>query len=142
MSSELIVDELTGRASAGSIAVTAEGGTVTTSLQQGLAKAWVNFTGITTTAIRDSLNISGLTDAATGQTNLAYSNAMASVNYMGSFYTNASASGGISDFGNQYTGVYGNGSDGRQTGLTKVGSYSSGFIDSLHNDVATFGDLA
>ncbi len=39
MSSELIVDELTGRASAGSIAVTAEGGTVTTNLQSGLAKA-------------------------------------------------------------------------------------------------------
>lgn len=72
MSSELIVDELTGRASAGSIAVTAEGGTVTTNLQQGLAKAWVNFTG-TTFATNDSFNVGSMTDHGVGTYTVTYS---------------------------------------------------------------------
>ena len=58
MSSELVLDELTGRSSAGSIAVTAEGGTVTTNLQQGLIKSWVNMNGSGTIANRDSFNTS------------------------------------------------------------------------------------
>ena len=60
MSSELVLDELTGRSSAGSIAVTAEGGTVTTNLQGGLAKVWCTIeTEDTDNTILDSLNVSG-----------------------------------------------------------------------------------
>mgnify|MGYP003658572513 CR=1 FL=1 len=81
MSSELIVDELTGRASAGSIAVTAEGGTVTTNLQQGLAKCWCNWNGIGTIAIRDSLNVTSITDNATADTSVTIANDMADTNY-------------------------------------------------------------
>ena len=81
MSSELIVDELTGRASAGSIAVTAEGGTVTTSLQQGLCKSWACWQGNQFTTILDSFNSSGGTDNAQGDYSLAILNDMANVNY-------------------------------------------------------------
>jgi len=81
MSSELIVDELTGRASAGSIAVTAEGGTVTTNLQQGLAKAWVNLNGTGTIAISDSYNVSSLIDIGVGQYEVVFTNAMSNANY-------------------------------------------------------------
>ena len=81
MSSELIVDELTGRASAGSIAVTAEGGTVTTNLQQGLAKAWVNFKGPDTFGIIDSFNLSSMDDNGVGDYTMSILNDMASVNY-------------------------------------------------------------
>jgi hypothetical protein len=81
MSSELIVDELTGRASAGSIAVTAEGGTVTTNLQQGLAKAWVNLDGTGTIVISDSYNVGSLIDIGVGQYEVVFTNAMSNANY-------------------------------------------------------------
>jgi len=43
-----------------------EGGAVNTSIQQGLAKAWVNFNGNGTVAIQDSLNSASITDNGTG----------------------------------------------------------------------------
>tara|TARA_Y100000004_G_scaffold185850_1_gene236633 strand:- start:30 stop:440 length:411 start_codon:yes stop_codon:yes gene_type:complete len=57
---------LTGTTTAGSIAVTGEGNSTTTNLQQGLAKAWVNIDGTGTVAANDSFNLSGLTDNGTG----------------------------------------------------------------------------
>jgi hypothetical protein len=66
MASILKVDALQGVTAAGSITITSEGGAATQSLQQGLAKAWVNFNGTGTIAIRDSLNVASLTDSGTG----------------------------------------------------------------------------
>ena len=45
MASILKVDTITGVSTAGSIAVTGEGNSTTTNLQQGLAKVWINFDG-------------------------------------------------------------------------------------------------
>jgi len=81
MASILKVDELRGIASAGSITVTSEGGAATQSLQQGLAKAWVNFNGTGTIAVRDSLSVSGLVDNATGDFSINFSNSMSNSNY-------------------------------------------------------------
>tara|TARA_R100000234_G_scaffold33636_1_gene19801 strand:- start:6419 stop:6829 length:411 start_codon:yes stop_codon:yes gene_type:complete len=68
MASELKLDKLTGATSAAAINITAEGGSTTTSLQQGLAKSWVNSDGdASTPAARDSLNVSSVTDSATGK---------------------------------------------------------------------------
>ena len=78
MSSELIVDELTGRASAGSIAVTAEGGTVTTNLQQGLCKAVGTIDTDTDNSIDFSFNIASYTDRATGSLYGNFTNNMGS----------------------------------------------------------------
>jgi len=64
--STLNVDALVGNTSANAITVRGEG-SATTSLQQGLAKAWVNFTGVSTTAARDSFNVGSLTDISTGK---------------------------------------------------------------------------
>jgi len=75
MASLLKVDALTGVTTAGSISVTGEGNSTTTNLQQGLAKAWVNYQQ-NTPAVRDSLNISGVTDTATGRYAVAYTNNM------------------------------------------------------------------
>lgn len=79
--SEILVDNLTGKTSAGDITVTSEGGTATQSLQQGLAKAWVNFNGTGTIAERDSLNISGLVDNGTGDYTVTINNDMNNANY-------------------------------------------------------------
>ena len=56
------------------------GGAVTLT-QQSAAKAWVNFNGTGTIAVRDSLNNSSLTDNGTGDYTVTMSNAMANANY-------------------------------------------------------------
>ena len=67
--SEIKVDNLTGKTSAGDITVTSEGGAATQSLQQGLAKAWVLYDQLDGTADTvGSLNLSTLVDVATGVT--------------------------------------------------------------------------
>ena len=76
---ELKVNTLTGTSTAGSIAVTGEGNSTTTNLQQGLCKVWVNMDAGTT--INDSNNVSGLTDVATGAHTITFSNNTASANY-------------------------------------------------------------
>ena len=52
-------------------------GTATTNLQQGLAKAWVNFDGTASgAAARDGFNNSSMTDVDTGVYTLTITNAM------------------------------------------------------------------
>jgi hypothetical protein len=46
-----------------------------------LAKAWVNFNGTSTVAIRDSYNVSSITDNATGQYYVNFSTPMNNTNY-------------------------------------------------------------
>ena len=81
MASELKVDKFTGVTTAGSILVTGEGNSTTTNLQQGLAKAWINLNGTGTIAIKDSNNISSVTDSATGQYVFIYTSNMANDDY-------------------------------------------------------------
>ena len=78
--STLNVDALVGVSSANAITVRGEG-SATTSLQQGLAKAWINFNGTGTIATRDSFNISSIGDDGTGQYTITINNDMANANY-------------------------------------------------------------
>ena len=50
-------------------------------IAQGRAKAWVNFNGTGTVAIRDSFNISSITDVGTGKYGVNINTAMANANY-------------------------------------------------------------
>ncbi len=82
-------------------------GTATTNLQQGLAKSWINLNGTGTIAARDSLNVSSLTDAATGDHQIFFANDMANNNYSSSVNSGGSSvviatgrSGNSSTFGN------------------------------------------
>ena len=65
MASQLKVDTITGVTTAGSIAVTGEGNSTTTNLQQGLAKGWAKGNQ-DTPAFRGSFNMGSLTDSSTG----------------------------------------------------------------------------
>jgi len=56
------------------------GGAVTLT-NQSAAKAWVNFNGTGTIAVRDSLNVSSLDDNATGEYDANFSSSMDSVGY-------------------------------------------------------------
>ena len=59
--------------------VTSEGGAVTTSLQQGLAKCFDFFDQRTGNVLRDSFNTSSVSDEATGDARWNITNAMSSV---------------------------------------------------------------
>ena len=47
----------------------------------GIAKAWVNFNGTGTVAIRDSFNVSSITDNGTGDYTINFTTAMPDANY-------------------------------------------------------------
>ena len=81
MTSELRVDNLKGSTTGGSINVLGEGTSATTNLQQGLAKAWVNFNGSGTIATRDSFNVASLTDDGTGDTTHNLTNSMTNADF-------------------------------------------------------------
>ena len=49
--------------------------------KQSAAKAWVNFNGTGTIAIRDSFNVASLTDNGTGNYNVNFSSSMANTGY-------------------------------------------------------------
>ena len=52
---------------------------------QGTAKAWVNFNGTGTVAIRESFNVASLTDLGTGRYSFSRSNAFSNSNYSSTF---------------------------------------------------------
>ena len=79
--SEIAIDKLKGVTDVATINVVAEGGTNTTNLQQGLAKAWAAVDMPGTPAFKDSFNNGSMTDAASGRTNLSFVTNMGNTGY-------------------------------------------------------------
>ena len=87
MTSQLNVDTIVDKAGSGGTNVkvannavaVAEGGSATTNVVQGLAKAWVE--GSNAAALTDSFNISGGTDNGTGDYSYTLTNSMSSRSY-------------------------------------------------------------
>lgn len=153
--STVILDTITGKstattitigstpvvsASANSMTIRGEGSNQT-SIQQGLAKAWVKYDQVNDT-VDDSHNVSTMTDVGTGVFNQNHSNNMASANYS----TNITSG---------FYRVYGsNREDANGTGVPDITSvayfdtrynssgstYSS--IDMASNTTIIHGDLA
>ena len=136
----LKTNTLTGTSTAGSIAVTGEGNSTTTNLQQGLLKVWHNFDGESTVATRDSFNTSGLTDNGTGDYSLTITNDFANVNYVANC-DNESGSGDLAR-------IYGEGAaNGRyETGIFRIYVFNatsgSGVTDANIVTAMLAGDLA
>ena len=78
MTSQLKVDKLQGRTTAGSITVTGEGTSVETNLQQGLCKAWARLDPNT---LQDSFNTASILDNGTGDFEFNFTNSMGNANY-------------------------------------------------------------
>ena len=98
-------------------------------------KAWVNFNGTGTVAIRASGNVSSITDNASGNYTVNFTTAMPNANYAVVMYNNAnSTTSNPTAFGNQYVGGMGN----FTTSSVQMTSYSSGFVDSGIFSVAIF----
>jgi hypothetical protein len=74
MASVLKVNTLTGVTTAGSIAVTGEGNSTTTNLQQGLCKVW--YTLGVDAVLDDSFNCGSITDTAASDYTIAFTNNM------------------------------------------------------------------
>ena len=90
MASELKVNTLTGVSTAGSIAVTGEGNSTTTNLQQGLAKVWAYFNqASSSTTPADSFNVSSIDDDGAGDFDVNYTNAMANNTYASALNSDA-----------------------------------------------------
>ena len=141
MSSELVLDELTGRSSAGSIAVTAEGGTVTTNLQQGLAKAWITFNGgVTTPVAIDSFGTGTLTDNAAGDYSQTLANPMGNADYV------HTGSAGVSDGSGNANSLRNYGYNTARTQSTTVYNINNSYTNSnaINSYVVSVvhGDLA
>jgi hypothetical protein len=97
-------------------------------------RAWVNFNGTGTVAIRAAGNVSSITDNGTGQYTVNFTTAMPDANYAAVIYNNANSSTGIGNFNNQYLGGAGN----RTTTSIGVSSYDASFTDSALFDVVIF----
>jgi hypothetical protein len=127
--STVILDTITGKstattitigstpvvsASANSMTIRGEG-SAQTSIQQGLAKAWFNLNAATP-ALRDSFNITNVTDEGTGFYEGNFTSAMSNGDYSvsGSMSTKSS--------GNSYSGILTTGDEANTYGLHSTAS--------------------
>ena len=106
----------------------------TEQINQGRAKAWVNFNGTGTVAIRDNFNVSSITDSGTGVYTANFSSAMSNANYASVVST-----------GNEDKGRYGImiDSDDKTTSGCKIFGFQTSTgssLDSSEVSLAIFGD--
>ena len=103
-------------------------------IAQGRAKAWVNFNGNGTVAIRDNFNVSSITDGGTGVYTANFTTAMANANYA------SVVSAGSDDKGRFGIMID---SDDKTTSACKIFGFQTSTGSSLDSDevsLAVFGD--
>ena len=106
------------------------------SLSGNACKAWVNFNGTGTVAIRDSFNVSSITDNGTGDYTVNFTNAMSDANYSISGCTSNDATGSTTNINN-------NTDRGNQTTSAvniKTGNDTGAIHDVLYITVHIFGN--
>ena len=125
------VNELQGRTTANDITVTV-GASATQSLEQGLAKAWVNYEHSSSITVRGSLNQSSMTDFGVGYAFTNFTNQFSTLGY-------SQTASGRSDGGQAVNGG-GNNTTGR---VSYVSFNNTGTqVDCDTNCIACHGDLA
>jgi hypothetical protein len=109
------------------VAQTISNGTVSTSTANVIngAKAWVNFNGTGTVAIRGSYNVSSITDHATGNYTVNFTNSMPNVNYSVQAFTGTN------------TSIVGRAFQNTSRAFPATGSIAIGTVDST----STFTDI-
>jgi hypothetical protein len=133
MASTLKINTLTGVTTAGSIAVTGEGNSTTTNLQQGLTKAWLNVDNLSSFDTKDSFNLSSVADTDTAIITPSWTNPFNSANYVGNATSGDLSSGASSP--KPYIGTY-------ATGSYKYENAHSSHVDADNNAMTAHGDLA
>ena len=107
--------------------------TAVTNVINGSAKAWVNFNGTGTVAIRESFNVTSITDNSTGVYTVNFTNAMPDVNYAVTGSSRETASGNrnfqpLPDVTNTVSAV----------GISTIIGSTGGVADSQYIHVAVF----
>ncbi len=134
MTSQLNVDTIKGKSTAGSITIQSEG-SPTTNLQKGLAKVTAHLTLAGASDSDAALNVSSVTDGSTGKNTLAVTNAFSSA---------TAAVGNISNHDDSYnrgTGIRDASASQFETFMFQASSGSLSDDDTDHS-VAIHGDLA
>ena len=99
-------------------------------------RAWVNFDGTGTVAIRDSGNVSSITDINTGNYRVNFTTAMSDTTYVGVMYNSAFTGTSEVSFSNHFHGGMGS----KTTTYIGVCSHdTNGFADSEMFDVVIIG---
>lgn len=99
---------------------------------QGRAKAWVNFNGSGTVSIRDSFNVSSITDNAQGDFSVNFTTAMANANYAASLAT------GDTDDYDRFASIHSYTSSSLR--MFTINNDSDVLRDTDNNHVIVFGD--
>ena len=131
MASILRVNTLTDASSNNSTAMS--------TINQGTAKAWVNFNGTGTIATRDSFNVSSLSDTATGEHEVNLSSALTDTNYATS---NASAGGNPLTSSNYNRVMESIGSATNKLDCITYAPNNGTIVDISHIQIVAHGDLA
>ena len=110
----------------------------------GVSAAWVNFNGVSSTSINDSLNVSSLTDVGAGRTTVTFSNSFVNTNYAMSTSIRkdndvANGSETLRTFNNSPKAV---GSLFLVSYYVNPSAGTSGYFDSPENGAHFMGDLA
>lgn len=108
-------------------------GSTPAAIANGIAKAWVNFDGTGTVAIRASFNVSSITDNGTGNYTVNFTNAFADTNY--TFHIQCRATVGNFIWGVPQLGASKTTSEFT---LTVIQSTAGGLTDSSEVNVAVF----
>ena len=117
--------------------IKSEGGAVTTSVQQGLSKAYASVNGQGTAATRGTFNMSSLTDNGTGNYTLGITNDMADTNYTGQL-SGGDHSGADDSFSRHYIYSLNTGNVSALVAATGSGS----LYDATYFGFTIHGDLA
>ena len=136
--STIKTNTLTGTTTAGSISVTGEGGSTTTNLQQGLAKAFGYAQQRTSTVeLKDSFNISSWSDDATGRSTWNINSDMANTTYTAVVSHSYDATSGSNQAGSDEVWV-------TAAGVFKQDTFfgNSTFYDNDYVYATVHGDLA
>ena len=124
----------------GQVSVRGEGSATTTNLQNGLSKSWCHWDQTPaphdSDDIYNSFNIASVTDKATGESTMAFTNNMGGANWSSTFYANVSSGTGDSQFG---ASLSGNIANRTTTGYLFECYNGSSMLDSKHCDAHTFG---
>ena len=121
-------------------------GTVSTEyVVEGSAKVWVNFQGDGTLAVRDSLNVSSVTDSGTGDYDTNFTNNMSNDDYAPVGYTNSyPGSNNFYSAGLWALGTTYNSAAGQTTSLINILAWvaGTGASDARLVNKSLHGDLA
>ena len=112
-------------------------GAVTQNLVKAVAKVLCNYTQVGTQTIKDSMNVTSLTDQDVGVTTITFTNNFTDEFWIGGVYQNGASAVGSGSWNVSQSGYV-----ARTSSSVKQTSYTgSALVDSGHVDIQNFGTL-